>query len=97
LLIWILPYPIATICFARGRYRARRRAEHSLIGWRSIPVPHHVAIAIGSDAARTLTLAFALGISLDIVTKRASAVCITALQWLLSVTGVLYSRHTTGG
>jgi hypothetical protein len=39
---------------------------------------HHIAIAIGSDAARTLTLAFALGISLDIVTKRASAARITA-------------------
>lgn len=29
---------------------------------------------------------FAMGISLDIVTKSASAICITALHWLLSVT-----------
>lgn len=37
-------------------------------------------------------------ISLDIVTKRAPAILITALHWLLSVTErVLYSRHTTGG
>ena len=39
-----------------------------------------------SDAACTLTLAFTEGISLDIVTKKASAVAITALHWLLSVT-----------
>jgi hypothetical protein len=39
-----------------------------------------------SDAACTLTLAFTWGISLDIVTKKASAVAITALHWLLSVT-----------
>jgi hypothetical protein len=39
-----------------------------------------------SDAACTLTIGFTEGISLDIVTKRASAAAITAFHWPPSVT-----------